>query len=42
LRVAALAEQWGATEEDKAFPIRLLNQTEIIDKERVDFLLSLA
>lgn len=37
-----LAERWSATEPDKPFPIRLLNRTEIIDKERAEFLLSLA
>lgn len=37
-----LAEQWSATGTDKPFPIRLLNRTEIIDKERAEFLLSLA
>ena len=37
-----LAEQWAATEADKPFPITLLNRTELIDKERVDFILSLA
>jgi hypothetical protein len=37
-----LADQWYALEEKKSFPIRLLNQTELIDKDRVEFLLSLA
>lgn len=37
-----LAEHWNAAEPDKPFPIRLLNQTEVIDKERAEFLLSLA
>jgi hypothetical protein len=37
-----LADRWAATELDKPFPVRLLNQTEIIDKERAEFLLSLA
>ena len=37
-----LAEQWSTTEPDKPFPIALLNRTELIDKERVDFILSLA
>jgi hypothetical protein len=31
-----------ATEPNKPFPIRLLNRTEVIDKERAEFLLSLA
>ena len=37
-----LAERWAATEPTKPFPIRLLNRTEIIDKERAEYLLSLA
>ncbi len=37
-----LAEQWETTEPDKPFPVRLFNRTEMIDKERVAFLLSLA
>jgi len=37
-----LAERWVATEADKPFPIRLLNRTDVIDKERAEFLLSLA
>ena len=36
-----LAELWSTTEPQKPFPIRLLNRTEVIDKERVEFLLSL-
>ena len=37
-----LAEQWNAMEPEKPFPINLLNRTEIIDRERVEFLISLA
>jgi hypothetical protein len=37
-----LAERWAAGEPEKPFPIRLLNRTDIIDKERAEFLLSLA
>jgi hypothetical protein len=37
-----LADRWVATEPNKPFPIRLLNRTEVIDKERAEFLLSLA
>jgi|GEM_PF-253597 len=37
-----LAERWATMEPNKAFPIRLLNRTELIDKERAEFLLSLA
>ena len=37
-----LADQWNTIEPKKSFPVRLLNRTEIIDKERVPFLLSLA
>ncbi|WP_439623372.1 SAP domain-containing protein [Gemmata sp.] len=37
-----LADRWAALEPDKPFPIRLLNRTEVIDKERAEFLLSLA
>jgi hypothetical protein len=37
-----LADQWNATEPDKPFPVRLLNRTELIDKDKVEFLLSLA
>ncbi|MCI0641370.1 MAG: hypothetical protein L0Y58_15770 [Verrucomicrobia subdivision 3 bacterium] len=37
-----LAERWVAQEPEKPFPIRLLNRTEVIDKERAEFLLSLA
>jgi hypothetical protein len=37
-----LAERWAATSPGKPFPIRLLNRTEVIDKDRAEFLLSLA
>jgi hypothetical protein len=37
-----LAERWVAAEPGKPFPVRLLNRTEMIDKERAEFLLSLA
>ena len=37
-----LADKWSVSEPKKPFPIKLLNQTELIDKERADFLLSLA
>lgn len=37
-----LADRWTAVEPDKPFPIRLLNRTELLDKERAEFLLSLA
>ena len=37
-----LADQWKTIEPKKPFPIRLLNRTEVIDKERVEFMLSLA
>lgn len=37
-----LAERWVAQEPEKPFPIRLLSRTEVIDKERAEFLLSLA
>lgn len=37
-----LAEQWSAIEPEKQFPVGLLNRTEVIDKDRVEFLLSLA
>ncbi len=37
-----LADRWAALEPEKPFPIRLLNRTEVIDKERAEFLLSLA
>ena len=37
-----LADQWATMEPDKSFPIALLNRTEIIDRERVEFLISLA
>ena len=37
-----LADQWSATEAEKPFPVRLFNRTEIIDREKIEFLLSLA
>lgn len=37
-----LADQWNASEPKQPFSVRLLNRTEVIDKEKVDFLLSLA
>jgi hypothetical protein len=37
-----LAERWSAMAPAKPFPVRLLNRTEIIDKERAEFLISLA
>lgn len=37
-----LAERWSTMEPKKPFPIRLLNRTELIDKDRAEFLLSLA
>ena len=37
-----LADRWAAAEPDKPFPVRLLNRTEVIDKARAEFLLSLA
>jgi hypothetical protein len=37
-----MADRWAAAEPNKPFPIRLLNRTELIDKERAEFLLSLA
>ncbi len=37
-----LADRWAAAESNKPFPVRLLNQTDVIDKERAEFLLSLA
>jgi hypothetical protein len=37
-----LAERWAAAEPSKPFPVRLLNRTDVIDKERAEFLLSLA
>lgn len=37
-----LADQWDATEPSKPFPIRLFNRTDLVDKEMVEFLLSLA
>ena len=36
-----LADRWAAAEPEKAFPVRLLNKTELIDRERAEFLLSL-
>ncbi|WP_020472681.1 hypothetical protein [Zavarzinella formosa] len=37
-----LADRWAAAEPQKPFPVRLLNCTAIIDKERAEVLLSLA
>ena len=37
-----LADRWAALEPEKPFPVRLLNRTEVIDKGRPEFLLSLA
>ena len=37
-----LADRWTAQAAGKPFPVRLLNRTEVIDKERAEFLLSLA
>ena len=37
-----LADRWAATGGGKPFPVRLLNKTELIDKDRAEFLLSLA
>jgi hypothetical protein len=37
-----LAERWAAMEPEKPFPVRLLNRTDVIDKDRAEFLLSLA
>jgi hypothetical protein len=37
-----LADRGSATEPGKPFPVRLLNRTEVIDKESAEFLLSLA
>ena len=37
-----LADRWSAMAPEKPFPVRLLNRTEIIDKERAEFLISLA
>lgn len=37
-----LADRWSLMAPEKSFPVRLLNRTEIIDKERAEFLLSLA
>ncbi len=37
-----LAERWVGAEPDKPFPVRLLNTTDVIDKNRAEFLLSLA
>ena len=34
-----LAERWAAAEPDKPFPVRLLNRTDLIDKDRAEFLL---
>ena len=37
-----LADRWSVSEPAKPFPVKLLNRTELIDKERAEFLLSLA
>src|SRR4029079_19837911 len=37
-----LAHRWAASAPAKPFPIRLLNRTEVSDKERAEFLRSLA
>lgn len=37
-----LADRWAASEPEKPFPVRLLNCTAVIDKERAEVLLSLA
>ncbi|QEL15469.1 SAP domain-containing protein [Limnoglobus roseus] len=37
-----LADRWAAAEPEKAFPVRLLNCTAVIDKDRAEVLLSLA
>jgi hypothetical protein len=37
-----LADRWAAMKPNKPFPIRLLNKTELIDKDRAEYLLSLA
>jgi len=37
-----LADRWAAAEPGKPFPVRLLNCTAVIDKERAEVLLSLA
>lgn len=37
-----LADRWATTGGGKPFPVRLLNKTEVIDKDRAEFLLSLA
>ncbi len=37
-----LADRWAATEPGKPFPARLLVYTGVIDKDRAEFLLSLA
>ncbi len=37
-----LADRWVAAEPEKPFPVRLLIRTDLIDKERAEFLLSLA
>jgi len=36
-----LAERWSAAEPTKPFPVRLLNSTEVVNKERAEFLISL-
>ncbi len=37
-----LADRWAASGGGKPFPVRLLNRTEVVDKDRAEFLLSLA
>lgn len=37
-----LAERWAAGNPEKPFSVRLLNRTDLIDKDRAEFLLSLA
>jgi len=37
-----LADHWSAMETQKPFPVGLFNRTEVIDRERAEFLLSLA
>ena len=36
-----LADRWAAAEAQKPFPVRLLNYTGVIDRERADVILSL-
>ena len=37
-----LADRWFSIGNGQPFPIRLLNRTEVIDKERAEYILSLA